>query len=105
MKSDPRTYHMDGFPMGYEPPDGTGHPENATQKDMSGKKEWVEKNTGKRNADGNDEVDKTWQRKMQRNADGTDELMGNKKLCTAGSESLNVLLSLIEPIILMCLRI
>ena len=104
---------MDGFPMGYEPPDGTGHPENATQKDMSGKKEWVEKgkkewvekDTRKRNADGNDEVDQTWQRKMQRNADGTDELMGNKKLCTAGSESLNVLLSLIEPIILMCLRI
>ena len=78
---------MDGFPMGYEPPDGTGHPENATQKDMSGKKEWVEKKTGKRNADGND------------------ELVGNKKLCTEGSESLNVLLSLIEPIILMCLRI
>ena len=92
---------MDGFPMGYEPPDGTGHPENATQKDMSGKKEWVENNTGKRNADGNDEVDKTWQRKMQRNADGTDAM----QLCTAGSESLNVLLNLIEPIILMCLRI
>ena len=93
---------MDGFPMGYEPPDGTGHPENATQKDMSGKKEWVEKNTGKRNADGNDEVNigKT-QRKMQRNADGTDAM----QLCTAGSESLNVLLNLIEPIILMCLRI
>ena len=98
---------MDGFPMGYEPPDGTGHPENATQKDMSGKKEWVEKNTGKRNADGNDEVDKTmeWSKTWKRNADGTDELVGNKKLCTEGSESLNVLLSLIEPIILMCLRI
>ena len=78
---------MDGFPMGYEPPDGTGHLENATQKDMSGEKEWVEEKTGKRNAY------------------GTDELVGNKKLCTEGSESLNVLLSLIEPIILMCLRI
>ena len=85
---------MDGFPMSYELTLGAGHPENATQKNMSGKKEWVEKNTGKRKADGNDEVDKTWQRKMQRNADGTDELVGNKKLCTAGSESLNVLLSL-----------
>ena len=63
--------------------------------------------SGKRNADGNDEVDRTmeWRKTWKRNADGTDELVGNKKLCTAGSESLNVLLSLIEPIILMCLRI
>jgi hypothetical protein len=55
----------------------------------------------------NDEVDKTmeWSKTCKRNADGTDELVGNKKLCTEGSESLNVLLSLIEPIILMCLRI
>ena len=41
----------------------------------------------------------------KRNADGTDELVVHKKLCTEGSESLNVLLSLIEHIILMCLRI
>ena len=98
---------MDGFPMSYKLTLGAGHPKNATQKDMSGKKEWVEKKTGKRNADGNDEVDRTmeWRKTWKRNADGTDELVGNKKLCTEGSESLNVLLSLIEPIILMCLRI
>jgi hypothetical protein len=97
MKSDPRTYHMDGFPMGYEPPDGTGHPENATQNDMSGKKEWVEFIKSGETME--------WSKTCKRNADGADELVGNKKLCTEGSESLNVLLSLIEPIILMCLRI
>ena len=80
MKSDPRTYHMDG----------------SGKKEM-GKKEWVENKTGK----------KEWveNKTGKRNADGNDELVGNKKLCTEGSESLNVLLSLIEPIILMCLRI
>ena len=88
---------MDGFPMGYEPPDGTGHPENATQKDMSGKKEWVEFIKSGETME--------WSKTCKRNADGTDELVGKKKLCTEGSESLNVLLSLIEPIILMCLRI
>ena len=52
--------------------------------------------SGKRNADGIDEVDRPmeWRTTWKRKADGTDELVGNKKWCIEGSESLNVLLNL-----------
>ena len=57
--------------------------------------------SGQRNGDGNDDVKRavynwtTW----KRNADGTMEAPSpvRKKLCTEGSESLNILLSNLEP--------
>ena len=71
MKSDPRTYHMDGLPRGYEPGDA--------EFDSYIGSNMIKKRASKRNVIS--DMAET------RNADDTHENVG-KKRCTEGSESL-----------------